>query len=193
VFYPLSLDRCCQLVSSLYNHGADQTVNTTSSNPSNVVIGGCLAIDWISFLWKRVYRLLLRNRCLYAYCIAVPLLDPFEVSAQQWVFWGLCLWHLCLVSPSSLWLSFSQCLLSNHSCCSLCKASCPKWLPDRMPVGPSSSSIWCTQKFWEWSVTSHSFLHLQDFAIWNILYCEIGPWFCRYISAFEHVNIRILY
>jgi hypothetical protein len=54
-----------QLVSPLCNLRADPTEDTTSSNPSIVVMGGCLAIDWISFLPERVYRPLLRNECLF--------------------------------------------------------------------------------------------------------------------------------
>jgi hypothetical protein len=52
------------LVSSLYNLRADPTENTASNKPS-VVVGSCLAIDWISFLQECVYRPLHRNRCLF--------------------------------------------------------------------------------------------------------------------------------
>jgi hypothetical protein len=53
------------LVSSIYSLGPDPIENAASSNPSVVVIGGCLAIDWISFPRERVYRPLLRNGCLF--------------------------------------------------------------------------------------------------------------------------------
>jgi hypothetical protein len=54
-----------RLVSSLYNLGADPTENTASNNPSIVVMGSWLAIDWISFPRERSHRQLLRNRCLF--------------------------------------------------------------------------------------------------------------------------------
>jgi hypothetical protein len=53
-----------RLVSSLYNLGADTTENT-SNNPSVVLMGGCLAIYWISFPRERVYQPLLRIGCLF--------------------------------------------------------------------------------------------------------------------------------
>jgi hypothetical protein len=55
-----------RLVSSLYNLGADPTENTASNNPSIVVMGGCLAIDWISFSRELVYRPLLSNACFFS-------------------------------------------------------------------------------------------------------------------------------
>jgi hypothetical protein len=48
-------------VSSLYNLGTNPTENTSSNNLSIVVMGGCLARDWISFPWERVYRPLTSN------------------------------------------------------------------------------------------------------------------------------------
>jgi hypothetical protein len=54
-----------RLVSSLYNLGEDPTENTASNDPSIVVMGGCLATDWISFPRERVYRPLLRTVCLF--------------------------------------------------------------------------------------------------------------------------------
>jgi hypothetical protein len=87
----------------------------------------------------------------------VTLFPPQGYSS--WMDYRLCLHHLCLVSPSFLWLGFLQCLLSNCSCCSLLKDAHPEWLPDRVPVdpgvSPSSSSSWCGQKFWEWSKILH--------------------------------------
>jgi hypothetical protein len=54
-----------RLVSSFYNLWADPIENTASNNPSIFVMGGCLAIDFISILRERVYLSLLRNGCLF--------------------------------------------------------------------------------------------------------------------------------
>jgi hypothetical protein len=67
-----------RLVFSLYNLGAHPTENTASKNPSILFMGGCLAIDWILFPRERVYRPLLRDRCLSVFCLATAL--PLSVS-----------------------------------------------------------------------------------------------------------------
>jgi hypothetical protein len=46
---------------SLFNLKADPTENAISSNPSILAMGGCLAIDWISFPWEHVYEPLPSN------------------------------------------------------------------------------------------------------------------------------------
>jgi hypothetical protein len=55
-------------VSSLYNLGTDPTENTAYNNPSIVVMGRCLTIDWISFLREHLYRPLFRNDCFFIRC-----------------------------------------------------------------------------------------------------------------------------
>jgi hypothetical protein len=57
-----------RLMSSLYSLGADPIENAASNNPS-VVVGGCLAIDWISFPREPVYRPLLINGCLFIHLL----------------------------------------------------------------------------------------------------------------------------
>jgi hypothetical protein len=72
------------LVSALYNLGADLTENTASNNPSSVVLGCWLAINWISFPQELIYRPLPRNGFLSSYCVATAVLVArFEVSVQQ--------------------------------------------------------------------------------------------------------------
>jgi hypothetical protein len=56
-----------RLGSSLYSLVVDPTENTVSSNPSVVVMGGCLAIDWIIFfLRERVSLPLSSNECSFS-------------------------------------------------------------------------------------------------------------------------------
>jgi hypothetical protein len=52
-----------RLVSSLYNLRADATENTASNIPSIVVMGGCLAVDWLSFPTEHIYRPLFVDGC----------------------------------------------------------------------------------------------------------------------------------
>jgi hypothetical protein len=68
-------------VFSLHNFGADPTENAVS-NSFSIVMGGCLATDWILFPRERVYGPLLRKGCLSARCIATVVLVCFEASAR---------------------------------------------------------------------------------------------------------------
>jgi hypothetical protein len=62
--------------------------------------------------------------------IAPSFIPPFLL------FWGLCLWRLWSASPSYTMARFSRWLLSNCSYCSLLKAVCPEWFPDKVWAGP---------------------------------------------------------
>jgi hypothetical protein len=57
--YPVGLG------SSLYSLRADPTENTASNSSSIIVIGSCLAIEWISFLQEHVYWPLPSNACSF--------------------------------------------------------------------------------------------------------------------------------
>jgi hypothetical protein len=58
----------------LYSLGADPTENTASNNPTIVVMGGCLAIDWILFPQEHVYQPLpSSDHCLQSHCLATGL------------------------------------------------------------------------------------------------------------------------
>jgi hypothetical protein len=95
-----------RLISLIYNLRVDPTENTTSNNPSIVVMGGCLAVNWISFPRECIYQPLLRSGCcLSAYCKRMAVLIHLEVSAQRqvctpqyiWLIMYVTWWYLFIV------------------------------------------------------------------------------------------------
>jgi hypothetical protein len=138
------------MVCSLYNLEVDPTDNTAPNNTFVVAMGGWLTIDWISFPRESVYRPLLRNGCLSAYCIATTVLVVhFEVSAQQRVYtpqylsvcWGSSpvLSHPVSVNTSfSVWLKWQT---NPLTCCSSNLSLPPSVLDQSATQMPQKLSI----------------------------------------------------
>jgi hypothetical protein len=96
-----------RLLSSLNNLGADPTENTASNNPYIVVMGGCLATDWISFPRERVYRPL--SGCLFTRLLRsngstrCPFRGLYPATGQYTtiLLCGYCLYVVCVLNVNT--------------------------------------------------------------------------------------------
>jgi hypothetical protein len=91
------------------------TENTTSNQPSIVVIGGCLAIGWASFLREGVYQSLRSSACFFSRMLHNSLTTWYTFNKKSRI--SICskskTWNLLLLEHEIWKMLWSKIYLSN--------------------------------------------------------------------------------